>query len=199
MTVRQFENGYWYLDQLKAFADRIGIPSAGKFRKDELERAIIAFLRTGAATLTTRRALWKTGTKDLERGLSLTLRIQRYTSNRETKDFIVREARKMAPSVREKSGVWYRLNRWREEQITNGRRPTYGHLVRQYIALNRMERFDKVPHGRYVNFVAAFLAAEKGSTRSDAIAAWTKLKALDVPKDYASWTKARGRLGQRKG
>jgi len=96
----------------------------------------------------------------------------------------------VAPEVREKSGVWYRLNRWREEQITNGKRPTYGDLVRQYVALNRMERFDKVPHGRYINFVAEFLASKSG-TRSDAIAAWAQLKTMDVPKDYASWVKAR--------
>lgn len=97
----------------------------------------------------------------------------------------------MAPELREKSGVWYRLNRWREEQITNGGRPTYGELVRQYIALNRMERFEKVPHPRYINFVAEFLAAEKNVTRADAIAAWAELKAMDIPKNYVSWVKAR--------
>ena len=104
---------------------------------------------------------------------------------------LVREARKVAPEVREKSGVWYRLNRWREEQITNGNRPTYGDLVRHYVALNRLERFDKVPHGRYVNFVAEFLAGEKRSARSDAIAAWAELKAMDIPKNYGSWVKER--------
>ena len=190
MTLREFENGYWYLDELKDFAGRIGIPDAKRLRKDEIERAIVTFLRTGTVNLPTKRALRKTGTKDLERGLSLNLPIEHYTSNRETKNFIVREARKVASDVREKSGVWYRLNRWREEQITNGNNPTYGDLVRQYVALNRMERFDKVPHGRYINFVAAFLA-EKTGTRSDAIASWAELKTMDVPKDYASWVKAR--------
>jgi hypothetical protein len=191
MTLREFENGYWYLDDLKDFAIQIGIPEARRLRKDEIERAIVIFLRTGKLKLPTKRALRKTGTKDLERGLSLNLRIEHYVSNRETKDFIVREARKVAPEVREKSGVWYRLNRWREEQITNGACPTYGDLVRKFVALNRVERFDKVPHGRYINFVAEFLAAEKSGTRSDAIAAWEQLKTMDVPKDYASWVKAR--------
>ena len=37
MTLRDFENGYWYLEQLKNFAERIGIPAAKKLRKDELE------------------------------------------------------------------------------------------------------------------------------------------------------------------
>ena len=197
MTPREFENGYWYLDDLRDFASQIGIPEASRLRKDELERAIEAFLRTGTADLPTKRALRKTGAKDLERGLSMNLRIEHYTSNRETKDFIIRQARKVAPEVREKSGVWYRLNRWREGQITNGNRPTYGDLVQQYVALNRMERFDKVPHGRYINFVAAFLAAEKSGTRSDAIAAWAELKTMDIPKDYGSWVKAQRAGGQR--
>jgi hypothetical protein len=193
MTLRDFENGYWYLDQLKEFAARVGIPAAPRLRKDELEKAIVAFLRTGRAALPTTRALRRTGVKDVERGLALALRIEHYTSNRETKDFVVERARAMAPEIREKSGVWYRLNRWREEQITSRKHPTYGDLVRQYIALNRMERFAKIPHGRYINFVAEFLASEKGATRAEAIAAWTALKRLDVPKNYASWVKARAK------
>ena len=191
MTLREFENGYWYVDDLRDFGRDIGVPATTRLRKNEIERAIVAFLRTGTVSLPTKRALRKKGAKDLERGLSLKLRIEHYTSNRETKDFIVREARKVAPEVREKTGVWYRLNRWREEQITNGNRPTYGDLVKQYVALNRVERFGKIPHGRYINFVAAFLKGEKTGTRSDAIAAWAELKTMDIPKDYASWVKAR--------
>ena len=114
-----------------------------------------------------------------------------YTSNRQTKDFLRMQARKAAPEVREKSGVWYRLNRWREEQITKGKRLTYGDLVQKYLALNRVERFEKVPHGRYINFVAEFLAAEKDATRADAVTAWAELKLMDVPKNYAAWVKTR--------
>ncbi len=191
MTMRDFENGYWYLDQLKDFAARIGIPAAKKLRKDELETAIVTFLRTGKAALPTKRSLRKAGMKDVERGLTPKLRIENYTSNRETKAFIVEQARMMAPDAREKSGVWYRLNRWREEQITRGAHPTYGDLVRHYIVLNKMRRFERVPHGRYINFVADFLGADDSATRADAIAAWKELKELDVPKDYVSWLNAR--------
>ena len=49
------------------------------------------------------------GVNDVERGLSLKRRIEHYTSNRETKDFIIEQARIMAPDVREKSGVWYSI------------------------------------------------------------------------------------------
>jgi SAP domain-containing new25 len=193
MTVRDFENGYWYLDQLKDFAESLGIPAAKKLRKDELENAIVVFLRTGNAVVPTNRSLRKTGVKDVERGLNLNLRIENYTSNRETKDFIIEQARLMTPDVREKSGVWYRLNRWREEQITAGEHPTYGDLVRQYIALNKVQQFERVPHGRYINFVADFLKANKSATRAEAIDAWNELKELDVPKDYVSWVTARAK------
>ena len=191
MMVREFENGYWYLDQLKEFGERIGIPAAKKLRKDELEKAIVTFLRTGTAVLPTKRSLRKTGVKDVERGLHVKLRIENYTSNRETKDFIVKQARMMAPGVRERSGVWYRLNRWREEQITSGKHPTYGNLVQRYVALNKMPRFDRIPYRCYINFVADFLEADTRATRAEAIGAWTELKELDVPKDYVSWVKAR--------
>ena len=191
MTVREFENGYWYASELKDFGRRIGLPGAMKLRKDELEQAIVTFLRTGKRELPTRRALRQTGVKDLERGLSLELRIEHYTSNRETKDFIVQQARKSAPEVREKSGVWYRLNRWREAQITNGRRPTYGDLVQQYIDLNQRERFEKIPYDCYINFLADFLANEKDATRAGAIAAWAELKTMSVPKNYKAWRRTR--------
>ncbi len=189
MTIREFEAGYWYADQLKEFAGALGVPGAAKLRKDELEKAILAFLRTGGVAAPTRRLLQKTGVKDLERGLSLALPIGNYTSNRETKDFIVQQALRIAPQVKVRSGVWYRLNRWREDQLLAGKRPTYGDLVTQFIALNSVERFERIPHGRYINFVSDFLAAEKGGARKQAAAAWAELKVLDVPKDYASWAR----------
>jgi SAP domain-containing protein len=49
MTLRQFDNGYWYATQLKDFGKAIRIPSAGKLRKDELGKAIRSFLVTGKA------------------------------------------------------------------------------------------------------------------------------------------------------
>lgn len=43
MSLDEFDNGYWYATQLKTFATQIGVPSASKLRKDELERAIKFF------------------------------------------------------------------------------------------------------------------------------------------------------------
>jgi hypothetical protein len=192
MTPSEFANGYWYTTEVREFAVGLGIAGAKKLRKDELERAIADYLRTGTAASPTKRALSRTGVRDVERGLSLELPIAHYVSNRTTKAFIIEQARLLAPEVREKSGVWYRLNRWREEQVTDGKKPTYGDLVQQYIALNQMPRFDRVPHGRYINFVADFLKAKAG-TRSEAIEAWEGLKQMDAPKDYASWLKAKAK------
>ena len=44
-TETQFDNGYWYATELKDFAARIGVPSASRLRKDELEKTIRHFIR----------------------------------------------------------------------------------------------------------------------------------------------------------
>ena len=92
MTVEQFDNGYWYALEIKAFADDIGIPAASKLRKDELEELIKHFLRTGETKGPTRKNLSRSGVRDIERGLSLKLPVANYTSNKQTKDFIIKEA-----------------------------------------------------------------------------------------------------------
>ena len=190
MTITQFDNGYWYATELKKFAEEIGLPSANKLRKDELEKAIRRFLKTGKLESPTQRSLAKTGVKDLEQGLRLDLPVVNYTSNKETKAFIVREALKIDPTLRRKSGARYRLNRWREEMLTSGKRITYGDLVQEYVKLNQgRESFPKIPYACYINFLSEFLAAEKNVTREDAIRAWKKLKKLDIPNDYPSWVK----------
>jgi len=43
-----------------------------------------------------------------------------------------------------------------------------------------------IPHGRYINFIAGFLAAENGATRSEAIAAWAELNKFDIVMNCAS-------------
>jgi hypothetical protein len=190
MTLEQFDRGYWYATDLQEFGEVVGIPSAKKLRKDELEKAIKTFLSTGKVQIPTKRALSRTGVKDVELGLHLDLPVVNYTSNRETKDFIEREARTVTPGLKRRSGARYRLNRWREEQLTQGKKITYGDLVRQYVSLTQSEKpFARVPHGRYINFIADFLRYEKGATRESATRAWKTLKELDVPKDYRSWVK----------
>jgi hypothetical protein len=188
MTEKAFDEGYWYALELKEFATALGLPSAGKLRKDELELAIKTFFRTGKAEVPIRRALSRDGVKDTARGLSLRLPVVNYTNDKETKDFLVREAKKRAPGLKEKSGARYRLNRWREAQLASGKRIVYDDLVRQYVKLNQTKgRFAQAPTGRYINFLSDFFAAEPDATRADGLRAWKQLKGLDLPKTYRAW------------
>jgi len=192
MTEEQFDSGYWYAVEIKAFADEIGIPSASRLRKDELEILIKHFLRTGETTNPTRKNLSKSGIRDIEKGLTLNLPVVNYTSNKQTKDFIVKEALKIAPDLKRRSGARYRLNRWREGQIEKGIKITYADLANQYVRLNQLDgSFPQVPSGRYINFISDYLAGEPNSTREQAMKAWKKLKTLDVPKNYRAWKKYR--------
>jgi hypothetical protein len=192
MTATQFEHGYWYAAELKAFAQSLGLTAAGKLRKDELETAIRGWLATGQWPPPVQRKLTATGAKDVAGGLRLDLPVVRYTNDAATKAFLETEAQKIAPGLQRKSGARYRLNRWREAQLAQGRTITYGDLVEQYVKLNRTEgRFAQVPHGRYINFLSDFMAAEKAATKEAALAAWHELKQLDAPKTYAAWARLR--------
>jgi hypothetical protein len=189
MTEEQFDNGYWYAVNIKAFAHEIGIPLVSKLRKDELEKLIKHFLRTGEVS-SPGRNLSSSGVRDTEKGLNLKLPVVNYTNNKETKDFIVKEALKVAPDLKRKSGTRYRLNRWREEQIDKGIKINYGDLVKQHVKLNQVEgSFPQVPSGRYINFISDFLAGEENSTREQAVNAWGQLKKLEIPKNYRAWKK----------
>jgi hypothetical protein len=191
MTQTEFDNGYWYATDLKEFAVKVGIPSAGRLRRDELERALSHFIRTGEATMFARRALTKSARRDVDIGLTLDLPIVSYTSNKETKAFIEREAAKLQPGFARASGTRYLLNRWREAQIAAGQRITYRELVMQAIHLNRTKRGPlRVEHGRYINFLSDFSAANPRASREHALKAWKELKAMDAPKTYQSWVKA---------
>ena len=194
MTEAEFECGYWYATELQAFATTLGIPSANKLRKDELERALKHFFRTGQSKNLVKRGLSKTGARDVDKGLRLDLPVVHYTSNKETKDFIVREAAKLQPGFRRVSGTRYLLNRWREAQITSGRRITYGDLVKQAIRLNKTKRGPlRAEHGRYINFISDFMAANIGASHAEAVRAWKQVKAMNAPKTYAAWSSARRR------
>ena len=188
MTLAQFDNGYWYATELKSFAKSIGIPFTNRLRKDELEHHIKRFLKTGRVDVTRKPVSSSAKTKDVTLGLSLDLAVTTYTNDKETKTFLEREAQRMVPGLKRKSGARYRLNRWREEQISKGIKITYGDVVREYVRLNQVEgRFAQIPFDCYINFLSDFLGAEKGSTRKQAIHAWKKLKTLDAPKNYRSW------------
>src|SRR2546422_8984680 len=105
MTETQFDNGYWYVTELKDFAARIGVPSASRLRKDELEKAIRHFIRHREVRTFVKRGLTRARVKDVDKGLILDLPVVNYTSNRETKEFIEREAAKLEPRFKRKPGT----------------------------------------------------------------------------------------------
>jgi len=188
MTATQFANGYWYATELKDFAGRLGVPAAGKLRKDELEKTILHFIRYRRVKVFAKRAPRKSGVKDVDKGLRLDLPVVHYTSNRETKAFLVREAAKLVPGFTRKAGTRYLLNRWREGQLAAGRRITYRDLVRQAIALNKARHGPlRIEHGRYCNFVSDFMKQNPRTSLGAVIRAWNALKRLDAPKTYKAW------------
>lgn len=193
MTETEFDNGYWYAVELRDFARDLGVPAAAKLRKDELERAVRHFLRTGEVVDLVTRKVEKSGSRDVDDGLTPDLVVRHYTSNKETKDFLRREAQKIDPTFTPKPGTRYLLNRWREEQLVSGRRITYGDLARHALALNESKRGPlRLEHARYINFISDFMAANRGATREQAITAWHDVKRMDAPKTYEAWARAAG-------
>jgi hypothetical protein len=188
MTLRAFDNGYWYAEELRAFAVKLRVQSASKLRKDQLEAAIKNLLFAGKAAAIS--VAPKQGPRDVDRGLRPDLPVVHYTSNKETKLFIEREAAKIQPGFRRASGTRYLLNRWREEQIAAGRTITYRDLALQAIALNESKRGPlRIEHGRYMNFISDYMAANKGAAHDDAVRAWHEVKAMDAPKTYTAWVR----------
>jgi hypothetical protein len=192
MTLRQFDHGYWYATEIKRFAQSLGLPSAHKLRKDELEKAIRRYFAHGKVTSPTKRDLSRRGIKDVDRGLTLTLPVVLYTNDRETKAFLERESRRLDPMFKRRSGSRYRLNRWRDAQLMRGARITYRDLVKEFVRLNRPETTHRrAPVDRYVYFLSDFMAANPGATMAAAIRAWNAVKTMDSPKNYRAFARTR--------
>ena len=190
MTLRQFDHGYWYATEIKRFAQSLGVPAAHRLRKDELEKAIRHFLTHGKVTSPTRRDPSRSGIKDVDRGLRLDRRVILYTNDRDTKAFLEREARRLDPTFKRRSGSRYRLNRWREAQLTRGARIIYRDLVKEYMRLNSTKTtYRRVPVGRYINFLSDFMAANPGARMAVAIRAWKTVKRMDSPKNYRAFNR----------
>ena len=196
MTSREFDNGYWYTAELREFAVKMKIPFASKLRKDQLETAIKDLLFADRAKAHAIAVTPKPGPRDVDRGLHPDLPVVHYTSNKETKLFIEREAAKIQPGFKRASGTRYLLNRWREEQIASGRRITYRDLVLQAISLNESKRVPlRIEHARYINFISDYMADNKGAAHDDAVKAWHQVKVMDAPKTYAAWVQLARKRG----
>ena len=66
----------------------------------------------------------------------------------------------------------------------------YGDLIHEFIRLNDPEvKFDRIPVGRYINFITDYMANEENPTRQQALGAWKKLKNQNIEKEYSAWKK----------
>lgn len=186
MTLQQFETGYWYAVELKEFAKSLGVKGFSRLRKDQLE-ALIRLTLQGESVI---QAETKPRSSQNADKLALDHAVENYVSNRATKDFILAQAQTRHPALPSKSGRWYWLNRWREQQIEDGLAITYADLVEQMVKLCLVGgRLPQIPSARFNNFISDFLAAGAGN-REEACLAWDALKQQKLPKTFDAWQRS---------
>ena len=186
MTIKEFENKYWYMSELKELAKSLKIPFDSKIRKEQLEEMISQFLQTGIVSKKNSSKI-KSCNVDI---LDLNSFVDNFRNTKETWKFINTEMDKRAPDLKIKSGAKYWLNRWIENKLSHGEKITYNDVICEYIRLNKTEgKLPQIPSCKFNNFISDYLANEKHATREAALEAWNKLKAMKVKKDYITWKK----------
>ena len=186
MTIKEFENKYWYMSELKALAKSLEIPFDSRTRKDQLEDMIIQFLEIGTVN---KKNSFRIKNRNIDI-LNNHSYVKNFRNKKETWEFINSEMDKRVPGLKPKSGAKYWLNRWIENKLSNGKKITYNDVVCEYIRLNKTEeKLPQIPSCKFNNFISDYLANEKNATRKDALEAWTMLKDMKVKKDYITWKK----------
>ena len=186
MTIQEFENKYWYMNELKALAKSLKIPVDSRTRKDQLEDMIIQFLETG---MVNKKNSYRSKSRNRDI-LNSHTDVENFSNKKETWEFINSEMDKRVPGLKPKSGAKYWLNRWIENKLSNGEKITYNDVVCEYIRLNKTEeKLPQIPSCKFNNFISDYLANEKNATRKNALEAWTMLKDMKVKKDYIIWKK----------
>jgi hypothetical protein len=128
--------------ELKEFGKEIGIKNYAKLRKDELEKIIVYFIKNGKII----EGETKRSTTKIPDKLLLDTIIENYKNNKQTKEYILKEAFKKEPVLKTKSGSIYWLNRWREDKIKNGIKITYEDLINEFIKINsNKEKLPQIP------------------------------------------------------
>ena len=187
MSVKEFDDNYFYAADLKAFARQFAI-AVGRRRKLQLEALIRDFLRTGVVPSAKPMPDRRSG-EGRDRLATETV-VRAYVDDRRTKTFLRDLVHARAPLLRDKSGQWYWLNEWRRTQLQAGQRITYADLGNRLLELMGSEgRLPRIPAARFNNFVTDFKAdpANKGKSRVDAVAAWERIKSVPGPKTYEAY------------
>ena len=186
MTIQEFENKYWYMNELKALAKSLKIPVDSKIRKDQIEEMIIQFLKTGTVNQKNSFRI-KSRNRDILNNHSY---VKNFSKKKETWEFIHSEMDKRVPGLKPKSGAKYWVNRWIENKLFDDEKITYNDVICEYIRLNKTEgKLPQIPSCKFNNFISDYLTNEKHATREEALAAWNKLKDMKAKEDYITWKK----------
>jgi len=191
MSVEEFDAGYYYATEIRAFAHELGIP-VGNRRKTDLEDLIREFLRT--REVPARRPVPSRKPGRARDELSLNTAVTNYVGDRATKEFMLEHVRAENPGIRNKSGQWYWLNDWRRRQQEAGRRFTYRDLVNHLRDLMLTEgRLPQIPSARMNNFITDFRADPDSPdmTRDRLLEEWYWLKQQAGPCTYAEYRRLR--------
>uniref|UniRef100_UPI0036D86C97 hypothetical protein n=1 Tax=Photorhabdus sp. RM322S TaxID=3342825 RepID=UPI0036D86C97 len=187
MSQEAFENGYFYVAELRQFAKSLGI-TPNNLKKNELELHIRSHLfgHSGDLPIAIPNKRDRVG-RDL---LTLKSLVINYVSDRQTKDFLLEQVNSQYGPLEDKSGQWYWLNHWRKAQIANNNHITYGDLIEHLASLKRQEgRLSQIPSARLNNFISDFIADPEnaGKGKKQALEIWRELKEKNLPKTYLAY------------
>ncbi|MCW7762208.1 hypothetical protein [Photorhabdus luminescens] len=187
MSQEAFENGYFYVTELRQFAKSLGIATS-HLKKNELELHIRSCLFGYSGDLPIAIPNKRDrADRDL---LILENLVINYVGNKQTKNFLLAQVNSRYGPLPDKSGQWYWLNHWRKAQIANNKEITYGDLVEHLAALKNQEgRLPQIPSARLNNFISDFIAdpENKGKGKKQALAIWQLLKEKNLPKTYLAY------------
>ncbi|MCY3628959.1 MAG: SAP domain-containing protein [Bacteroidota bacterium] len=187
MSVEEFDNGYFYAAELKAFARDLGI-IVGNFRKFELEELIREFLQTGKVP--DRKPVLPRKAGKARDVLKADTTVTNYVGDKRTKAFLLELVYAEAPGLSRKSGQWYWLNDWRRKRQEAKECFTYGDLADHLRMLMQTKgRLPRCPSARMNNFITDFMAdpANVGTSRKEVLKAWDWLKEQPGPKTYGEF------------
>ena len=100
MTIKEFENKYWYMSELKALAKSLEIPFDSKIRKDQLEEMIIQFLETGTVN---KKNCYRSKSRNRDI-LNNSSYVENFSNKKETWEFITSEVDRRVWGLQPKSG-----------------------------------------------------------------------------------------------
>ncbi len=189
MSVKEFNNGYFYVTELRAFARDLGI-TVGNFRKFELEELIREFLQMGKVHDCKPPLPRKAGI--IRDELKVNTIVTNYVGDKETKTFLLDLVNSLTPGLRPKSGQWYWLNDWRRNMQQAQECFTYGDLAAHLHTLMQTEgRLPRCPSALMNNFITDFMEdpSNAGTSRKEVLKAWEWLKKQSGPKTYNEFLK----------